>query len=33
LKSFLAEFDLCLAVCGFKDIATLQEAGCEPVMD
>jgi hypothetical protein len=22
-----------LAICGFKDIATLKEAGCEPVMD
>jgi isopentenyl diphosphate isomerase/L-lactate dehydrogenase-like FMN-dependent dehydrogenase len=32
LKSFLAELDLCLAVCGFKDIATLREAGCEPAM-
>jgi lactate 2-monooxygenase len=30
LNSFLAEFDLCLAVCGFKDIAALKEAGCEP---
>jgi lactate 2-monooxygenase len=30
LKSFLAELDLCLAVCGFKDIAALREAGCEP---
>ncbi|MBV8292552.1 MAG: alpha-hydroxy-acid oxidizing protein [Mycobacterium sp.] len=29
LRSFLAELDLCLAVCGFKDIATLKEAGCE----
>lgn len=29
LKSFLAELDLCLAICGFKDIATLKEAGCE----
>jgi lactate 2-monooxygenase len=33
LHSFLAELDLCLAICGFKDIATLKEAGCEPVMD
>jgi lactate 2-monooxygenase len=33
LKSFLAELDLCLAVCGFKDIASLQEAGCEHVTD
>jgi isopentenyl diphosphate isomerase/L-lactate dehydrogenase-like FMN-dependent dehydrogenase len=32
LKSFLAELDLCLAVCGVNDIATLQEAGCEPAM-
>jgi lactate 2-monooxygenase len=32
LKSFLAELDLCLAVCGFKDIATLKEAGCEPAI-
>jgi len=32
LKSFLAELDLCLAVCCFKDIATLREAGCEPAM-
>jgi lactate 2-monooxygenase len=32
LRSFLAGLDLCLAVCGFKDIATLQEAGCEPAM-
>jgi lactate 2-monooxygenase len=31
LKSFLAELDLCLAVCGFKDIASLKEAGCEQV--
>jgi lactate 2-monooxygenase len=29
LKSFLAEFDLTLAICGFKDIATLKKAGCE----
>ncbi len=33
LNSFLAELDLCLAICGFKDIASLKEAGCEPVMD
>ena len=33
LKSFLAELDLCLAVCGFKDLASLQEAGCEHVTD
>ena len=32
LRSFLAGLDLCLAVCGFKDIATLKEAGCEPAM-
>jgi lactate 2-monooxygenase len=32
LRSFLAELDLCLAVCGLKDIATLKEAGCEPAM-
>jgi isopentenyl diphosphate isomerase/L-lactate dehydrogenase-like FMN-dependent dehydrogenase len=24
LRSFLAELDLCLAVCGFKDVATLK---------
>ena len=29
LRSFLAELDLCLAICGFKDIATLKQAGCE----
>jgi len=29
LKSFLAELDLCLAICGFKDIASLKEAGAE----
>ena len=28
LHSFLAELDLCLAVCGFKDIAALKAAGC-----
>jgi lactate 2-monooxygenase len=33
LRSFLAELDLCLAVCGFKDIASLQEAGCQPATD
>jgi lactate 2-monooxygenase len=33
LKSFLAELDLCLAICGFKDIATLKDAGCERVTD
>jgi lactate 2-monooxygenase len=32
LKSFLAELDLCLAVCGFKDIATLKQAGCEEAL-
>jgi lactate 2-monooxygenase len=32
LRSCLAELDLCLAVCGFKDIATLKEAGCEQVL-
>jgi hypothetical protein len=32
LKSFLAEFDLTLAICGFKDIATLKEAGCEQAL-
>src|SRR6202050_1422446 len=29
LRSFLAELDLCLAICGFKDIAALKQAGCE----
>ena len=33
LRSFLAELDLCLAVCGFKDIATLREAGVEEVIN
>jgi lactate 2-monooxygenase len=33
LHSFLAELDLCMAICGFKDIASLKEAGCEPVID
>jgi len=33
LKSLLAELDLCTAICGFDDIASLLEAGCEPVMD
>jgi len=28
LHTFLAELDLCLAIAGFKDIATLKEAGC-----
>ncbi|MEZ0050371.1 lactate 2-monooxygenase [Mycobacterium sp. MAA66] len=32
LKSFLAEFDLTLAICGFKDVATLKEAGCRPTL-
>jgi lactate 2-monooxygenase len=32
LKSFLAEFDLTLAICGFKDIATLKQAGCEQAL-
>jgi len=31
--SFLAELDLCLAVCGFKDIASLKNAGCKQVTD
>ena len=29
LKSFLAELDLCLAICGFEDIASLKETGAE----
>jgi lactate 2-monooxygenase len=33
LKSFLAELDLTLAICGFKDIASLKAAGCQPVTD
>jgi lactate 2-monooxygenase len=33
LKSFLAELDLCLAVCGFKDLASLKDAGCQPATD
>jgi lactate 2-monooxygenase len=33
LRSFLAELDLCLAVCGFKDLATLKEAGVEEVIN
>ncbi|HXO82523.1 MAG TPA: alpha-hydroxy-acid oxidizing protein [Mycobacterium sp.] len=33
LRSFLAELDLCLAVCGFKDIATLKEAGVVEVIN
>jgi isopentenyl diphosphate isomerase/L-lactate dehydrogenase-like FMN-dependent dehydrogenase len=32
LKSFLAELDLCLAICGFKDIASLKEAGYEETL-
>jgi FMN-dependent dehydrogenase/Cytochrome P450 len=32
LKSLLAEFDLTLAICGFKDIATLKQAGCEQAL-
>ncbi len=32
LKSFLAELDLCLAICGFKDIASLKEAGYEQAL-
>jgi lactate 2-monooxygenase len=32
LKSFLAELDLTLAICGFKDIATLKNAGCEQAL-
>jgi lactate 2-monooxygenase len=33
LKSFLAELDLTLAICGFKDIASLKAAGCHQVTD
>jgi lactate 2-monooxygenase len=33
LKAFLAELDLCLAICGFKDIASLKEAGCEQALN
>ena len=33
LKSFLAELDLCMAICGFKDIASLTEAGCDLATD
>ena len=33
LHSFLAELDLCMAICGFKDIASLKEAGCELATD
>ena len=32
LKSFLAELDLCLAICGFKDIASLKDAGYEQAL-
>jgi lactate 2-monooxygenase len=32
LNSFLAEIDLTLSNCGFKDIATLKAAGCEPAL-
>ena len=32
LRSFLAELDLCLAICEFKDIVTLKQAGCEEAM-
>ena len=32
LRSFLAELDLCLAICGFKDIASLKEAGSEETL-
>src|SRR5271155_1822659 len=32
LQSFLAEFDLTLAICGFKDIAALKKAGCEQAL-
>lgn len=28
LRSFLAELDLCLTICGFRNIA-LKQAGCE----
>ena len=33
LRSFLAELDLCLAICGFKDLASLKQAGCEDSAD
>jgi hypothetical protein len=33
LRSFLTEIDLCTAVCGFTDIATLREAGVEEVIN
>jgi lactate 2-monooxygenase len=32
LRCFLAEFDLTLSNCGFKDIATLRAAGVEPAL-
>ncbi len=32
LRSLLAELDQCLAISGFKDIATLKEAGCEQAL-
>jgi lactate 2-monooxygenase len=32
LQTFLAELDLTLSICGFKDIATLQAAGVEPTL-
>jgi lactate 2-monooxygenase len=32
LKSFLAELDLTLAICGFKDIAALKQAGCARIL-
>ena len=33
LRSFRAELDLCMAVCAFKDIATLREASVEEVIN
>jgi lactate 2-monooxygenase len=33
LHSFLAELDLCMAICGFKDIASLKDAGREQATD
>jgi lactate 2-monooxygenase len=32
LHSFLAELDLCMAICGFK-VASLKDAGCEQATD
>ncbi|WP_430336075.1 alpha-hydroxy-acid oxidizing protein [Rhodococcus sp. ACT016] len=32
LKSFLAQFDLTLSICGFKDLAALKAAGVEPAL-